>query len=52
MNTVIKITKEFKTRENFKEISQGETNYFIGDMPLNAYYSRTAKSFWQIQKKT
>jgi hypothetical protein len=23
MNTVIKITKEFKTREDFKEISQG-----------------------------
>jgi hypothetical protein len=63
MNKVIKITKEFKTREDFKEISQGvrqgcpmsptlfnlyfdkvvrkrqsqlKTNYFIGDMPLNA----------------
>jgi retron-type reverse transcriptase len=63
MNTVIKITKLFKTREDFKEISQGvrqgcpmsptlcnlyfdevvrkwqsqlKTNYFIGDITLNA----------------
>jgi hypothetical protein len=63
MNTVIRITKEFKTREDFKDIPQGvrqgfpmsptlfnlyfyevvrewqsqlKTNYFIGDISLNA----------------
>jgi hypothetical protein len=53
MNTVIKITKEFKTREDFKETSQrvrqgcpmSPTTLF------NLYFDEAVRK-WQLQLKT
>jgi hypothetical protein len=52
MNTVIKITKEFKTREDFKEISQGVRNGCpMSPTLFNLYFDEAVRK-WQSQLKT
>jgi hypothetical protein len=51
MNAVIKITKEFKTREDFKEISQGvRQGCSMSPTLFNLYFDEFVRK-WQSQLK-
>jgi hypothetical protein len=52
MNTVIKITKEFETRDDFKEISQGaRQGCSMSPTLFNLYFDEVVRK-WQSQLKT